>query len=158
MTTRTRKRSLLISASILGVILLGAAVFCLVTLGRVSEQDGLRQCSRIYIENAYVEDDVLHFTQVNASVRNFEYEASGRTHVNFQRKIDGVWCEFDYPSLGALGFKGQDVYELRELKSFSSSEVKIGLLEEELQPSEYRFFISSTDDISIVGYYTIPEK
>jgi len=158
MTTRIKKRILLILASILGVLLLCALGFCLVTLGHVSERDGLRQCSRIYIENVYVEDDMLHFTQVNASIRKFEYEASDRTHINFQKKIDGAWAEFEYPSLGSLGFKGQGVYVLDELKPFSSSTAEIGLLEEELQPGEYRFFIGSTNDISIVGYYTIPEK
>ena len=157
---RAKKRSLLISASVLCVILLGAVVFCLVTSGRVSERDGLLQCSRIYMENAHVESGTLYFTMANHSLRKFEYDSWFIAEI--QKKSESGWEKIVYTYPEGLGNKRQDVYIPAFLQRFSETEGMRSLLNEEMQPGEYRFFVRGTmnnEDVAyIVGYYTIPKK
>ena len=59
------KRKIIVLACILAALLLGLGIFFLITSGTTEEKDGLRQNSRLYIENIYIEDRTVHYTVVN---------------------------------------------------------------------------------------------
>lgn len=59
------KKTIIILSSVLAAVLLGIGIFFLVTNGRTETKDGLRQNSRLYIENIYIEDRTVHYTVVN---------------------------------------------------------------------------------------------
>lgn len=84
-----KRRVLLI---VLAVILLiggiGTGSFLLVTKGTVAVVDGIRQNSRVYIENAYYEDGKIYYTIVNDTWKKKGYP-SGNPHM--ERKENGKW-------------------------------------------------------------------
>lgn len=147
----------------LATLLVSSATFFLITTGNVREQDGLLQNSRVYIEDVYVADGVLHYTVVNSSLRAFHPSLD---RIILQIKRDGEWCAIDYTDPdrdpnAPLEREELGYFSIRSpssIPAFKRVEGQRTLHPAELGSGEYRFFLkqSSTPNLYIVGYYTIP--
>ena len=83
----SKKKVILLLCAGLAAVVLGVAIFFLVTNGRTEEKDGLLQNSRLYIENIYIEDSMVHYTVVNK--RYERVFITQKPHVC--KKVDGEW-------------------------------------------------------------------
>ena len=149
--------ALVLSYMLIHSLLMGALA------GRLYKSDGTVQNTRVYMENVYVEGNVLHYTVVNHTPSDLYH-----TYRFVQQKKEGAWC-INQPDLSnlpqdALGLKGtgrprkeRKLPTSPPFPSFSKIEVAYVLREENLSPGDYRVRYQSAGlDFEIVGYYSIP--
>ncbi|MBE6689738.1 MAG: hypothetical protein E7590_00445 [Ruminococcaceae bacterium] len=128
---------------VLGVAFSGIASFFAITSGRVYSADGLKQNSRVYIENACYEDGKFTYTIVN---KTFKAIVTGGVP-SFQHDEGGQWesCSF-YTLRQAYGEK---------IRPFSATEhtfsVESGIT---VSPGRYRM-IYTAGSYSIVAYFDV---
>lgn len=96
----------IVAIALVAVLLLIPVVSqCVIELfnGKVYEQDGHLFSPRVYVENIYVEDGVVHYTIVNKTIQ----ELSCTSGWQVEKYVDGEWvkCEFPGPGLPPLGEK-----------------------------------------------------
>ena len=72
---------------VIAVLLVCASFFCLITKGRVSVKDGVRQNSRVYMTDVKLQDGKISYTVVNKTFR--QVVIGDKPDV--QKKIDGEW-------------------------------------------------------------------
>lgn len=83
----SKKGKIILLCAVLAAVLLGVGIFFLVTNGKTEEKDGLRQNSRVYIENIYIEDRTVHYTVVNK-----RYQRTFTTQKPYvYKKVNGAW-------------------------------------------------------------------
>lgn len=157
-----KRRVLLI---VLAVILLiggiGTGSFLLATKGTVAVVDGIRQNSRVYIENAYYKDGKIYYTIVNNTWKKRSY---GTGCPKMERKENGEWKAH---VLWEESIEGARI--LGPFRQWTRSfEVRDGLTKEEIV-GEYRLFFGycgvtengyvffSEKAVFTVGYLTITE-
>ena len=87
----SKKRIVVIVAIALVAVLLLVPIAsqCVIALfnGEFYEQDGFLQNTHVYIENAYVEDGVLHYTIVNDTIMGLYYASEPPV----EEYVDGEW-------------------------------------------------------------------
>lgn len=151
-----------VTVAIIAIVLVGACVFLLVAKGSVRERDGLMQHSRIYIKNAYVQDGVLFYTITNNSLREYRYNSY--QYVQIQQWIDGAWrspypAETDQSNQNDSALGSANHSRVTVISPFTASNRSMPLDNEYINaPGDYRIVLRNlSDDLFIVGYYTIPE-
>ena len=84
-----KKRYIVLMIAI-AVLLVCVGSFFLITKGKVSEKDGLRQNSRIYMTDVKLEDGKVSYTIVNNSFHSFSIGEKP----DVQKKVNGEWKSF----------------------------------------------------------------
>ena len=133
----------IVALSLVAVLILVPVVNqCMIALfdGEFYEQDGLLQNSRVYVENVYVQDGVLHFTVVNDTIEDLPYIPIS----SIKENVSGEWVECEREGLSVLGNKGQAApvpkdYALPVVPAFGKVELTRELADYKIDEGTYRF-------------------
>ena len=152
-----KRRVLLLICCIIGVLLLSATVFFLITKGTVEEKDGLLQNSRVYMEDIRYEDEKIYYTIVNGTCRH--QFAADKPYV--QKKVDGKWTFISVYEDRSMISVRLDAFESREYYFTVTAPANMTAGEYRLLFGEIRLGSNGvwqgySDTPYIVGYFTIP--
>lgn len=145
-----------VSLFISAIILIGVIFFQL-TEGEPFEADGLRQNTRIYLDNITVdvENEAICYTLHNNTNHEIAYAPQ---EFRMAIKRDGTWV-----SLYKSQYYSRTSFPDPSLPAFSKRDMRHLCLEDEYdvpqEPGEYRILVpcyDGEDRLSAVGYFTIP--
>ena len=147
-----------------GIVLLGVGITLLCTKGTLYEQNGLVLNDRVYMENIYVEDGVLHYTVVNKTpFSSLMMEQTAKIY----KPTNGKWTTPNPLTEGHKGYGDDPWGERDRFPPFSKTERQHKLHDEDLESGVYcivlqdNYYYGITDakyplrPYCIVGYYTI---
>ena len=81
---------MILLAILLALVLIGCGAVQIIrhaTQGEIYEADGLRQNSRVYMENIRIEDGRVHYTVVNKTCNKVYWKRDAL----IEKKVDGQW-------------------------------------------------------------------
>lgn len=160
------KKRYIVLMIVIAVLLVCVGSFFLITKGKVSVKDGVRQNSRLYMTDVKLENGKVSFTVVNKTF----YNVGIGEKPDVQKKIDGEWKPFRlYQSINDIGIRVGNFGEIAR-----SFEIDVDERPEELV-GEFRLiygpvqrdfdratgeqtFSFRDDKTYIVGYLTITEE
>ncbi|MBQ9098108.1 MAG: hypothetical protein IJY50_01610 [Clostridia bacterium] len=133
----------LIVALTLAVLAACLGTFVHITKGEVEEKDGIKQNSRIYLDNVRYEDGKIYYTVVNKTCRQVTWGGF---------KLDGIH-KYENGKWTPLTIDGGDADIGRILKPFQQSG-ELYYDRPYLAPGDYRIILTS-NDFAMVGYLTV---
>ena len=153
----------IVALSLVAVLVLVPVVNqCVIALfdGEFYEQDGLLQNSRVYVENVYVQDGVLHFTVVNDTIEDLPYISIS----SIKENVNGEWVECEREGPSTLGEKNQagplpKDYALPVVPAFGKVEFTRELAGYKIDEGTYRFGVAIYPKSSFITHalgYLIP--
>ena len=136
----------LIVALTLAVLAACLGTFVHITKGEVEEKDGIKQNSRIYLDNVRYEDGKIYYTIVNNTCQKTsfgDFRLSG-----IHKYENGEWTP-----LVLDGSRAEPVHKIRAFSKSSELHTDYPYL----APGEYRILLISSDiyNIYMVGYLTV---
>ena len=96
------KKRYIVLMIVIAALLVCVGSFFLITKGKVSVKDGVRQNSRLYMTDVKMENGKVSFTVVNKTF----YNVGIGEKPDVQKKIDGEWKPFRlYQSINDIGIR-----------------------------------------------------
>ena len=154
----TKRRAIVLCA--ICIVLIAVTLFFLITKGIVHTEDGVKQNSRIYMENVVWEDGDISFSVVNKTPRRVTCAKTPYV----QRYENGAWiyvpCAVDRAEMAFF------------VNAFDSAKAQFAVQSELMLPGEYRLIsgeavlrdggadgaqaeLEPCGDLYIVGYFTV---
>ena len=156
--TVTKKRVIVLGA--ICIVLLAVLIFFLITKGTVRTVDGVKQNSRIYMENVAYEDGSIFFSVINKTPRR----VTCAKNPYMQRYENGAWIYVP----GTVDRSEMAFF----VDAFDSAKAQFAVQPEAMLPGEYRLIsgeakpldggedgaraeLELCGDLYIVGYFTV---